>query len=143
MPTLVLEYPDQLALAERRRSFRVDVVRDSSLTATIKDGTRVRKTHLVNNISYDGTQMETPEGEDWDLSVGRPVRVELQMDVHQVVVEGEIRRKARAAGGKSDVYVILFFKSFSGGIVEPPEDMRQLIKTLDLLAIRRTGKQQA
>lgn len=139
-PTLMLEYPDQLSLAERRRSFRVDVVRDSRLTATIKDGTRVMKTHLVNNISYDGMQIETPEGEDWDFPLGRPVRVDLQMDVHQVVVEGEVRRKARAANGKSDVYVILFFKSFSGGIVEPPEDMRQLIKTLDLLAISRTHR---
>jgi hypothetical protein len=138
--TLVMEYPDQLALAERRRSFRVDVARDSRLTATIKDGTRVMKTHLVCDISYDGMQIEIPEGENWDFPLGRPVRVELQMDVHRVVVEGEIRRKAKAANGKRDAYVILFFKCFSGGIVEPPEDMQKLVKTLDLLAIRRTGK---
>ncbi|PKN19506.1 MAG: hypothetical protein CVU71_08360 [Deltaproteobacteria bacterium HGW-Deltaproteobacteria-6] len=138
--TIVLEYPDQLVLAERRRSFRVDVARDSGLTAVIKCGTRVMKTHGVNNISYDGMQMEAPEGEEWTFPLGSQVQVELRMDVHQVVVEGEIRRKTRANDGKNDAYVILFFKSFSGGIVEPPADLQKLVKTLDLLAIRRTGK---
>ncbi len=140
MPALVLAYPNQLALAERRRSFRVDVARDSGLTATIKDGTRIRKAYLVNDISYDGIQVEAAAGEDWGFPMESLVQVELQMDVHKVLVKGEIRRKMRTANSKSDTYVILFFKSFSGGCAEPPEDMRQLVCALDLLAVRRTIK---
>lgn len=136
---LVLGYPDEVLLAERRRSYRVDVAPDSGLAAVVRDASRVVAARSVNNISYDGVQLETPQG-DGDFVPGRHVQVELQMDGRKVVVDGEVRRMVQTADGKSNVCVILFFKTFSGGMAEPPEDLRRLVKTLDLLAIRRTPR---
>ncbi len=130
---VLLRIPSEIAAGDPRMAFRVPILKadDLSIEARV-NGTPVDHARPLN-VSLIGILVETPRG-DVDIPADADVQVSLRRGDTQVRLRAELRRRYERC-------VALFFPDvLQDGRLEPPMELRTIVRELELLWLRQRAR---
>ena len=133
---MVLIIRSDFVAADRRRAFRVPVLRDSGLRVELRtnDGHTWRAEAV--NLSVTGILVELPTAEAPALAIGATVTVRLTLGNDTIEIQGEVNRREQRAVGLS------FAETLVRAKVAPPPALAAIVRSLErhwLDTKRRSG----
>ena len=126
---LILQIPTELA-SEGRMAFRVPAGRASGIGVKVVDQDGREHTADLLDLSMSGMLAEFAQDQVPELLVGDTVDVELQLGEKTAKIRGEVRRR------DDRCYGFFFPHTFHKGLIDPPEELRTLVKELEQRLLR-------
>lgn len=127
---LLVQVPTEMAGAEGRFAFRVPVLDEGLFQVTLRHGAMEVDAQPID-LSLTGLQVEVPEGTDLGVRIDDTIQVELEHGKYRITLDAIVRRIIGRRYG-------LFFPASvrSGGRVEPPVTLVNLVRELEQLWLR-------
>jgi len=119
--------------AQARQAYRVPVEVSAGLEAVIRTEDDSRYGMIVHNISLGGLAGEVISAQHAELSIKDRIQVALRCGGLHILVDGEIRRK------EGDIFGVLFRDSWRRGELEPPSEIREIVRIAETAWIRAKG----
>ena len=134
-PSLVLQLPTQISVAEGRVAYRVPITMDTGLKVRVKTQDAVVRDVEAIDISLAGMLIAVAKTKSSAIAIGAELDVELRLDDEIVRVSGIVRRQAGA-----NQYGIFFPDCVVKGELRPPDDLLRMVNVLERTWLRNRDR---